>query len=296
MGEPQLAGSWYRTAARHPTAYYGQLAAARLRPGRGLELPPEPEPDASEVDAFEGHELARVVRILSQLDRRDELRPFVLGLGNAKDTPGWRAMTAVLARAHGRPDLAIAVAKKAGRAGRTLVQAAYPLLKAPALAGGSGKSAIEAPLVLAMVRQESAFDPRATSGSGARGLMQLLPHTAYTVARSLKVPYSRSRLTSDSRYNLRLGQAYIAGLVQKYDGSYVLALAAYNAGPSQANRWIRNNGDPRDGAVDVIDWIEMIPFDETRNYIQRVLENLQVYRRRLADKEVVLMLESDLRR
>ncbi|MCH8213510.1 MAG: lytic transglycosylase domain-containing protein [Proteobacteria bacterium] len=296
MGEPELADSWYRTAAGHPTAYYGQLAAARLRPGRGLELPPEPEPDASEVDAFEGHELARVVRILSQLDRRDELRPFVLGLGNAKDAPGWRAMTAVLARAHGRPDLAIAVAKKAGRAGRTLVQAAYPLLKAPALAGGSGKSAIEAPLVLAMVRQESAFNPRATSGAGARGLMQLLPHTAYTVARRLKVRYSRSRLTSDSRYNLRLGQAYIAGLVKKYDGSYVLALAAYNAGPSQTNRWIRNNGDPRDGSVDVIDWIEMIPFDETRNYIQRVLENLQVYRRRLADKEVVLMLESDLRR
>ncbi len=296
MGEPELADSWYRTAARHPTAYYGQLAAARLRPGRGLELPPEPEPDASEVDAFEGHELARVVRILSQLDRRDELRPFVLGLGNAKDAPGWRAMTAVLARAHGRPDLAIAVAKKAGRAGRTLVQAAYPLLKTPALAGGSGKSAIEAPLVLAMVRQESAFDPRATSGAGARGLMQLLPHTAYTVARRLKVRYSRSRLTSDSRYNLRLGQAYIAGLVQKYDGSYVLALAAYNAGPSRTDKWMRNNGDPRDGSVDVIDWIEMIPFDETRNYIQRVLENLQVYRRRLADRDVALMLESDLRR
>ena len=116
------------------------------------------------------------------------------------------------------------------------------------------------------------------------------------MARQLKVPYSRSRLTSDFRYNLRLGQAYIAGLVKKYDGSYVLALAADNAGPSQTNKWMRNNGDPRDQSVDVIDWIEMIPFDETRNYIQRVLENLQVYRRRLADKEVALMLESDLRR
>ncbi len=179
---------------------------------------------------------------------------------------------------------------------RTLVEAAYPLLKASALAGGSGKSAIEAPLVMAMVRQESAFNPRATSGAGARGLMQLLPRTAYTVARRLKVRYSRSRLTSDSRYNLRLGQAYIAGLVQKYDGSYVLALAAYNAGPSRTDKWMRNNGDPRDGSVDVIDWIEMIPFDETRNYIQRVLENLQVYRRRLADRDVALMLESDLRR
>lgn len=296
MGRPGLADSWYRAAARHPTAYYGQLAAARLRPGRGLELPPEPEPDASEVAAFEGHELARVVRILSRLKRRDELRPFVLGLGNAEDAPGWRAMTAVLARAHRRPDLAIAVAKKAGRAGRTLVEASYPLLKASVLAGASGKSAIEAPLALAMVRQESAFNPRATSGSGAHGLMQLLPRTAYTVARRLNVRYSRSRLTSDYRYNLRLGQAYIAGLLKKYDGSYVLALAAYNAGPSQTNKWIRDNGDPRDKSIDVIDWIEMIPFDETRNYIQRVLENLQVYRRRLADKEVVLMLESDLRR
>ncbi len=296
MDEPELADSWYRTAARHPTTYYGQLAAVRLRPGRGLDLPPEPQPDAAEVDAFEAHELVRVVRILSQLDKRDALRPFVLGLGNAKKTPGWRAMTAALARAHGRPDLAIAVAKKAGRAGRTLVQAAYPVLKPAVFAGGSGNSAVEAPLVLAMIRQESAFNPKATSGSGARGLMQLLPHTAYRLARNLKVPYSRSRLISDSRYNLRLGQAYIAGLVKKYDGSYVLALAAYNAGPPQTNKWMRVNGDPRDESVDVIDWIEMIPFDETRNYIQRVLENLQVYRRRLADKEVALTLERDLRR
>ncbi len=130
-------------------------------------------------------------------------------------------------------------------------------------------------------RLGSDFYTGAVSRAGARGLMQLMPRTAKRVARRIKVRYSRKKLRTDGAYNLRLGRAYLSGLTQDYGGSYVLALAAYNAGPARANRWIEAFGDPRAANVDPIDWIESIPFDETRNYVQRILESLVVYRRHL---------------
>ena len=203
-------------------------------------------------------------------------------------------MTADLARAHHRPDLAIAVAKKASRAGRELIMAGYPTMTLPPLR--LGKPRLEVPLVLAVVRQESAFRPEAQSGAGARGLMQLLPRTARNVAKELKIKYARGQLTADPQLNLKLGQAYLANLLSAFEGSYVLALAAYNAGPARARRWMRMHGNPRDEAVDAIDWIEMIPIEETRNYIQRVMEGVQVYRGRLNGMELALNLERDLKR
>ena len=155
---------------------------------------------------------------------------------------------------------------------------------------------MDPPLVLSVIRQESEFKQQAISGSGARGLMQLMPSTARAVARQLKLRYSKHRLTSDPIYNMRLGQAYLAGLLRQFGGSYVLALAAYNAGPARARRWSRDLGDPRDGEVDVIDWIEAIPFAESRNYVQRVMESVQVYRSRLNRTEIAESLESDLQR
>ena len=125
--------------------------------------------------------------------------------------------------------------------------------------------------------------------------MQLMPRTAKNVSRSVKLNYSRSRLTRDPNYNMTLGQTYLAELLKRQNNSYVLALVSYNAGPSRARRWIKDHGDLRNKEVDAIDWIEMIPFDETRNYVQRVMENLQVYRSRLAKKEIGLMLEKDLK-
>ena len=130
-------------------------------------------------------------------------------------------------------------------------------------------------------RQESAFYTGAISGAGARGLMQIMPATARRVARQIKVRYSRKKLLSDPEYNLRLGRAYLADLTEKYDGSYILALAAYNAGPARTNRWMKTFGDPRTPGVDPVDWIESIPFNETRNYVQRILESLVVYRKTL---------------
>ena len=141
----------------------------------------------------------------------------------------------------------------------------------------------ELPFVLALIRQESAFRVNAVSPAGARGLMQLMPRTAKNVAKSVKLRYSRSRLTRDPNYNMTLGQTYLAELLKHQKNSYVLALVSYNAGPSRARRWIKDHGDLRNKEVDAIDWIEMIPFDETRNYVQRVMENLHVYRTRLAE-------------
>ncbi|MBT5751892.1 MAG: lytic transglycosylase domain-containing protein, partial [Rhodospirillaceae bacterium] len=152
----------------------------------------------------------------------------------------------------------------------------------------------ETALLLALMRQESGFSVQAISHAGARGLMQLMPATARNVARQIKLPFSKNRLMSDPEYNMKLGRAYISGLLNKYDNSYVLALAAYNAGPGRVKRWLKENGDPRKSDVDSLDWIEMIPFNETRTYVQRVLGNLQVYRLRLGTKTLAWSLEKDL--
>lgn len=290
----KLATHWYRLAARYSTTYYGQLAAARLAPGSTIKLAPEPQPSPEEADAFANQELVRAVEILDVLGERERLRPFILSVSDLQEDAVWQKLTADLARVHHRPDLAIAVAKKASRGGRELIMAGYPTVALPPVR--LGKSRLEIPLVLAVVRQESAFRPKAQSGAGARGLMQLLPRTARNIAKELKVKYARSRLTTDPRFNLKLGQTYLANLLIKFKGSYVLALAAYNAGPSRARRWMRKHGNPRDKAVDAIDWIELIPIEETRNYIQRVMEGVQVYRGRLNGMEVALNLEQDLKR
>jgi soluble lytic murein transglycosylase len=166
----------------------------------------------------------------------------------------------------------------------------YPLADVPP--GGN----TEKPLVLAMTRQESAFDSNAISSAGAMGLMQLMPATANKVAQLLHLPFSRTRLTTDVAYNMTLGRAYLDTLVDNFSGSYVLAVAAYNAGPARVHQWIVDHGDPRNGTVDPIDWVERIPFTETRNYVQRVLENLQVYRFRLGAALPTLSLASDLKR
>ena len=152
-------------------------------------------------------------------------------------------------------------------------------------------------LVLATIRQESAFEPDAVSRAGARGMMQLMPATARAVAREigLGVSYRDSRLLADPGLNIRLGRAYLARLIDDFAGSYVLALAAYNAGPARTRAWVRDYGDPRDPAVDPIDWIESIPFEETRNYIQRVMENLQVYRYLLDTTSAERTIAQDLR-
>lgn len=149
-------------------------------------------------------------------------------------------------------------------------------------------------MVYGIARQESAFDPRARSSAGALGLLQLIPSTAANTAKAIGVKYSKDRLTSDPGYNATLGAAHLRELLDEFGGSYILTFAAYNAGKSRVREWVRRFGDPRNPGVDPVDWIESIPYGETRNYVQRVLENIQVYRERLDGAR--LAISEDLRR
>jgi soluble lytic murein transglycosylase len=181
-------------------------------------------------------------------------------------------MLADLAEKNGRIDLAIAVAKRAIAAGTPLMIHGYPITALPA--GGN----VERALIYAIVRQESAFEVDAVSRAGARGMMQLMPATAAFIAAKIPLSLSLDRLTEDGIYNITLGRAYLEKLLDDFGGSYALAIAAYNAGPGRVRQWLADYGDPRGGKIDMVDWIEIIPVAETRNYVQRVLENLQVYR------------------
>ncbi len=289
LEDPDLAAKWYADAALFPLTYHGQLAIERLGNTPTLALPPEPAPTIAEAEAFPGKEMTRLTRLLADLGQSREVDPFVLTLDEQVRTAGERVLVAVLADALGRRDLSVRVAKNAERDGIYLPTRAYPVIDMPQT------YVQDTALLLAMSRQESAFDPEAVSHAGARGLMQLMPATARHTAKTINVRYSAARLTSDAAYNAMLGSAHLKELLETFDGNYVLAVAAYNAGAGRVRQWLRQNGDPRTDAVDAVDWIELIPFTETRDYVQRVMGNLQVYRTRLAEGEPVpLRLTRDL--
>jgi soluble lytic murein transglycosylase len=273
-GDETTAQNWFTIAARFPTTFYGQLAPLSRQKLAALPRALPPSPSAQDIAAFNANELVRTARVLAALGQADLLRPFIAALRIAAPGAAMRALAADLAIRLGRPDLAVHGARLARRDGLMLLNAGYPLAPLP-------PTSLEKALVLAIVRQESGFYPRARSYRGALGMMQLMPFTARATARRIGVPFAASRLTSDANYNLLIGSAHLAELVEAYRGSYVLAIAAYNAGPAAVAHWIRLFGDPRDAEVDTIDWLEMIPYRETRNYVQRVLEALPLYRLRL---------------
>lgn len=287
---PKLARQWYLQGAAYLTTYYGQLAWARLEAADRSPWPKTPKPTAAERTAFDHHELVQVTRFLSELGQSERIKPFLLRLVSTARSPAQIGMVGELTESLRRPDLGVSVAKRAAQQGVLLPEHGYPVLSV------SSGDTPERPLVLATIRQESAFEADAVSRVGARGLMQLMPGTAKGVARQLGLSPDIGLLTRDPQHNVRLGSAYLGGLLDDFDGSYVLAIASYNAGPGRARAWIRDNGDPRRADVDVVDWIEQIPIDETRNYVQRVLENLQVYRQRLGGTQLAETLERDLRR
>ncbi len=202
--------------------------------------------------------------------------------------PCWRAC----AKSVKRDDLAIAVAKEARQKGFELSEYLFPTIKLP------GRQALPEPaLVLAIIKQESAFDAKISSPAGAMGLMQLMPSTARPLAKELGVKKLQEKsLTSDPAFNVQLGRLYLEKLIDRFNGSYIMAVAAYNAGPSRVRDWVILYGDPRLPDTDAIDWVENIPFNETRNYVQRVMENLQIYRSRLSDNGARIALEDDLNR
>ena len=294
-GHIDRAVHWFGKAADYPLTYYGQLAFAQLWPGKSLKLNSAIKPLETPMESFDKHEIVKVIRILGDLDAHDLVRHFVRSLTALSEDPQWWSQTAQLARLSGRPDLSIRIANKADRNGTPLLQnEAFPVLTLPKLPTTATSDPPEVSLALALIRQESAFRVTARSHAGAQGLMQIMPATAKVISKGLKMHYSRLRLVSSPKYNMTLGQSYLGDLLKQFGGSYVLALAGYNAGPHRARRWIKLHGDPRNPEVDAIDWVEIIPFDETRNYVQRVLENLQVYRLLLSKTKVALGLERDL--
>ena len=290
-GDRRLARGWYETAAQFVTAYYGQLAAARLGAWDKLRVQNAPEPSAAERQAFRHQEMVALVELLTTLNQAEKIDPFFNGMFANLKSPSDYVLLARLGEWAGRADLGLRVAKKAALSGVTMLEHSYPLTRLPKL-----DKAPEPALILALIRQESAYNVKAVSSAGARGMMQLMPGTAKLVAKQEGLRYSRSRLTEDPDYNIRLGSAYLHGLLERFDGSYVLALAGYNAGPGRVEQWIREYGNPRDPKIDAVDWVEMIPFSETRNYVQRILESLQIYRHRLRGSTLALHLDRDLQR
>jgi len=289
------AKSEYVKAAAWPTTFYGQLAAlaqasppaataageaqaalsARIRALR------DPGWTQDTVLAFTGHEVVRAAAWLVAWGDIQHARLFLLRMDELAPISAERALTAAFALQLGTPDSAVAVARRMGRDGLALPRMGWPAPFDPPTPPDAGFS-------LGIMRQESSFDVGAISTSGARGLMQLMPPTATVVARQLGVPVSIPSLTYDASQNMRLGTAYLQQMLSSFDGCLPLAAAAYNAGPHRVAQWLGDNGDPRGGAVDMIDWIELIPVDETRNYVQRVIENAVIYRAQRGDASPVL--------
>jgi len=292
LDEKKEAEYWYTEATRFPSTFYGQVALNELG---HTDMPPirKTAPARAETKIrLDNAEMVLIVKHLAELGQAKRSRPFLIKLTEqAKGKPEY-AYYARLATEIGRPDYAVTVAKRASQLGTELTDISWPTITAL-----PPSPAIEVPLILAITRQESAFATDAVSRAGARGLMQLMPATARAVSRKLKVSYSKAKLTENPEYNTLLGSTYLGGLINRFDGSYILAIASYNAGASRVNRWVREWGDPRTGDIDVIDWIELIPFSETRNYVQRVLENLQMYRQLLGNTGYrMVQIDADLMR
>jgi soluble lytic murein transglycosylase len=273
-GKAKEANDWYGRAAAFGQTFYGQLATRKL-PGGTIRLPGDPPVSDADRLALSGRELVTVARYLGQAGANDRTQPFLLRLSRGVSGPGETQALAELATELKRPDIAVGIARRATDSGLSLFNASFPVIDL----GSTG--AIERALALAVTRQESAFYSGAVSPSGALGLMQLMPATAREVAGKVGVPFIQNKLTADPAYNMSLGTQYLGDMLQKFGGSYELALAAYNAGPGRVSRWLESIGDPRSGKIDMIDWIELIPVRETRNYVQRIMEGVGVYRERL---------------
>ncbi len=281
-------------AARYPYTYYGQLAAARQGAAM-LSLGADATVSRDARARFEQRELVRVLRLMAQLGDRQDFESVAYYLDDRLDDPQEIEALAQMSRDLGYPRTALRNAKAGLFRGVVAANAAYPLMDLPPGARTPGRA--EPAFVHAIIRQESEFEAGAVSHASARGLMQLMPATARLQARREGMSYSGPGvLTSDPAYNVTLGSAHLGDLVNDFGGSYVLAIAAYNAGSGRAREWIADWGDPRSSSVDVVDWVELIPFNETRNYVQRVMENLQVYRHRLAGTPTPITIEQDLRR
>ncbi|RVT41739.1 lytic transglycosylase domain-containing protein [Sphingobium algorifonticola] len=267
------AGGFFTQAAAYPDQFYGQLALERL--GRPVPAPPPAvtaSPTPEQRAAFAGRSVVRAAKALGQMGYWEDQSKFLRAIAASANDAPTHALSTELAQAIGRPDLGVMVGRRTVADGMS----SYGKGSFPSIAVPSGHQA-NWTMIHAIARQESQFDRAAISHAGARGLMQLMPGTARETAGKIGLSYSMSALTSDPAYNIQLGSTYFQQMLNYYGGSYPLAVAAYNAGPGNVNKWIAANGDPRLAGSDMLRWIEQIPIFETRNYVQRVLENAVVY-------------------
>ncbi|NKJ07150.1 MULTISPECIES: lytic transglycosylase domain-containing protein [unclassified Rhizobium] len=279
-GGPGKAGDFYAKAASYPSTFYGQLAAEKL--GRQTLNVSYPSPSTEDRQRFQARESVQAISRLEAAGHGWRAEALYRALAKQLQSPGEIAMLAAQAERSGNHQLSLQVGKIAYGRGVDVAALAFPIGVIPnnANISGSGKA-----LAYAIARQESAFNPAAVSSANARGLLQLLPKTAKAVAGRHGMAYSADKLTQDAGYNATLGAHYLGEQIDTFGGSYILTFIAYNAGPNKVPEWISRYGDPRGKSLDdVIDWIERIPFPETRNYVQRVMENYQVYKARLGQK------------
>jgi len=277
----------YEAAAAHSTSYYGQLARAKLRlPQIALNSAP------GRSRGGERLEIVRAVDMLYALDEREIAIPILADMGERADMDGLLALCELAQRQNDARAMLL-VGKAALNRGMPFDYYAYPVMGIPAYKDFGPE--VEKPIVFAIARQESAFNPSVVSPAQAYGLMQVTPAAGKYVAKKYGTTFDLNRLKTDSSYNAAFGAAELGGLIDDYRGSYIMTFAGYNAGRGSVRKWIERYGDPRDPNVDAVDWVEKIPFAETRNYVQRIMENVQVYRARFGGG-TKLLIEADLRR
>ncbi|MDC3387657.1 lytic transglycosylase domain-containing protein [Candidatus Pelagibacter ubique] len=284
IGDKRQSEDWYREATKYLTTYYGQLAFLKINPSQNFELEEQANVKDEYRKYFYNKELVKITHLLNELNKDKYTKNILRHLANDNIASGSEILAAELATNISRYDFAIQVSKLASYEKRFHNTFNYPIISVPQYV--NGRKIPETAFILSLIRQESEFDMRANSHVGAQGLMQIMPYTAKLVAKQAKLPYSKSRLTSDPEYNINLGSHYIAGLILQYDGAYPFATAAYNAGPKRVKHWKKINKDPQKKQIDFVDWVELIPFKETRNYVQRVMENYNVYRYILEKKPI----------
>ncbi len=295
LGQTSEANRFYKEAAARIDTFHGVLARQKLDPGpQDAAMPLPIMPSASDAESFNAHPMVRAAMLAHHADvGRGITRIVVAHLRSVLKSEAEMAMLAHLANAIGDHQMAVRVGKSGVARGMNLYTYSYPVHPFPEYK--PLRQSPERALLLAIVRQESEFNSEIVSHAGARGLMQVMPITARHICRDHKIKCDIPRLVKDTSYNAMIGSAYIGDRKAEFDGSYVLTLAGYNAGPGRARQWMRRFGDPRTKDIDAIDWIEMIPFEETREYVKKVLSNVQMYRARLGEP-TPMRLVSDLKR
>jgi soluble lytic murein transglycosylase len=276
LGNLDLSNKYFNEGAKFPMTYYGQLSFNEIKPGENFELVDQSNFDKDYEKEFNKNKLIKHIFLLKELNATQYAKDIIKHLATLNIEKGSEVLAAKLSTEVERYDFAIQISKQASYEKRFFNKYNYPIINTPKTI--NNKSMPNQEVVLAIIRQESEFDRRANSWAGARGMMQLMKPTAKVVAKQAKLPYSISGLTQDPEYNIKLGSYYFNSLMDDYNGVYPFSIAAYNAGPNRVKTWRKINGDPSKGQLSYVNWIELIRFKETRNYVQRVLENINVYK------------------